>query len=52
MITAYFTTADFAAKNAEVLQRFRKALFEAGAYANAHPREMVPVIDAVFPPGT
>jgi len=44
VITAYFCSADFAAKNADTLARFRKSMYESGAYANAHQSEIVPVI--------
>jgi NitT/TauT family transport system substrate-binding protein len=42
--TAYFSTADFAAKNSAMMARFRKALDESAAYAIAHPAEMTPLI--------
>jgi NitT/TauT family transport system substrate-binding protein len=42
--TAYFCTADYAAKNSAMLARFRKALDESSAYATAHPAEMTPII--------
>jgi NitT/TauT family transport system substrate-binding protein len=42
--TAYFCTADFAAKNVDVLSRFRRALYEADAYANANRGEMYSII--------
>jgi len=44
VITAYFCTADFSAKNADTMTRFRKSMYESGAYANAHQPEIVPVI--------
>jgi NitT/TauT family transport system substrate-binding protein len=44
MATAYFCSADFAAKNAALIARFRKAMDESAAYAIAHPAEMIPVI--------
>jgi len=44
LVTAYFCTADFAAKNADTLARFRKGVNEAVVYANAHRTEMIPVI--------
>lgn len=44
IVTCYFSAADYAGKNADALTRFRKAIFEASAYANAHQREMIPVI--------
>jgi NitT/TauT family transport system substrate-binding protein len=44
MATAYFCSADFAAKNLALLTRIRKALDDAAAYGIAHPAEMVPVI--------
>lgn len=44
MATVYFCSADFAAKNAALLARIRKALDESAAYGIAHPAEMVPVI--------
>ena len=42
--TVYFCTTEFATKNAAALARFRKALDEASAYANAHSSEMIPLI--------
>lgn len=42
--TAYFCMADFAQKNADVMARFRRGLYEAAAYANAHPAEIAPVL--------
>lgn len=42
--TAYFCTVDFATKNADVIARFRRGLYEAAAYANANPAEMVPLL--------
>jgi ABC-type nitrate/sulfonate/bicarbonate transport system substrate-binding protein len=44
IVTSYFCSADYAAKNADVLARFRKGLFEAAAYANANRAEMVPLL--------
>lgn len=44
VITAYFCTADFAAKNVDTLARFRTSMYQSGAYANAHPGDIVPVI--------
>jgi NitT/TauT family transport system substrate-binding protein len=42
--TAYFTTADFAAKNGAALARFRKACDESVAYVKAHQAEMIPLV--------
>lgn len=42
--TAYFCTADFAAKNVATLSRFRKALDESAAYAAAHKPDMIPIV--------
>jgi ABC-type nitrate/sulfonate/bicarbonate transport system substrate-binding protein len=36
--------ADFAQKNADVMARFRRGLYEAAAYANAHPAEIAPIL--------
>ncbi len=44
LLTAYFCTADFAARNRAVLPRFRRALAESATYANAHRSAMIPVI--------
>lgn len=44
VITAYFCTADFAAKNVDTLARFRKSMYESGTDANAHRSAIVPVI--------
>lgn len=43
---AWFTTKDYATKNADVVQRFRRALEQAGATVNAHPAESVAAIAA------
>lgn len=40
----YFCTQDYAAKNADALSRFRRALEESTKYALAHKSEMVPII--------
>jgi NitT/TauT family transport system substrate-binding protein len=40
----YFTTADYATKNADVMSRFRKGLYEAHAYVNAHRAETVDTV--------
>jgi NitT/TauT family transport system substrate-binding protein len=42
-VTYYFTSADFASKNADVLARFRKGLAESVAYVLAHQVETAPV---------
>jgi NitT/TauT family transport system substrate-binding protein len=42
--TFYFTTADFAAKNADTLARFRKALAESVAYVIGHQAESAPLV--------
>lgn len=42
--TAYFCAADFAAKNADALARFRKGLSEAATYANANRSKMIPLL--------
>jgi NitT/TauT family transport system substrate-binding protein len=42
--TAYVCTADYAAKNVDVLARFRKALNEAAVYANANRAKMIPLL--------
>ena len=44
--TSYFCTAEYAAKNADVLARFRKALNEASIYANANQAKMIPLLSA------
>jgi len=44
IVTGYFCAGEWAAKNADVLARFRKGLYEAAAYANANKAEMVPVL--------
>jgi NitT/TauT family transport system substrate-binding protein len=40
----YFTTTDFAAKNADVIARFARAVAESSTYTNAHPAETVDMI--------
>jgi NitT/TauT family transport system substrate-binding protein len=42
--TTYFSTTDYAAKNADVLARFRKGLAEATAFAMAHWSDMSPLL--------
>jgi NitT/TauT family transport system substrate-binding protein len=44
LATAYFCSVDFAAKNAPLTARIRKAMDESAAYALAHPAEIIPVI--------
>ncbi len=46
LVTAYFCTAEYASKNADVLARFRKSVNDAVLYANAHRTEMIPLIAA------
>jgi NitT/TauT family transport system substrate-binding protein len=41
--TVYFTTLDFASKNAAAMKNFRKGLDESAAYAAAHPAEMIAI---------
>lgn len=40
----YFTTTDFATKNADAIARFARAVAEASTYTNAHPAETVDMI--------
>ena len=40
----YFATADFATKNADLMARFRKGLYEAHAYVNTHRAETVDTV--------
>jgi NitT/TauT family transport system substrate-binding protein len=42
--TYYFTTVDYATKNADVMARFRRGLAESVAYVLAHQSEIVPVV--------
>jgi NitT/TauT family transport system substrate-binding protein len=57
---AYFCTADYVEKNADVVARFRRAVLAGYAYAGTHRAEMVPLIakftgvdeSAVTPTGT
>jgi len=44
VITAWFTTRDYAQRNADVIRRFRSGLETAAVYANAHPKEMAQYI--------
>lgn len=44
LATAYVTSADYAAKNPDVLARFRRGIAQSTAYANAHWAEMLPLI--------
>lgn len=41
---AYFTTTDFAAKNADAIARFARAVADSSTYTNAHPAETVDMI--------
>jgi NitT/TauT family transport system substrate-binding protein len=41
LLTAWFTTADYARRNGHVIQAFRMAMREAATYANAHHAETV-----------
>lgn len=41
-VTLFFTSAQYAAKNADVLARFRKGLAEGVAYATAHRAQTLP----------
>jgi NitT/TauT family transport system substrate-binding protein len=43
-VTYYFTTRDFAAKNADVVARFRRGVAESTAYVLSHSREIAPLI--------
>lgn len=47
LVTVYFCTADWAAKNGDTLTRFRKGLYTSATYANAHPAEMIPLISKI-----
>lgn len=42
-ITYYFCTRDYAAKNADVLVRFRRGIAQAATYTMAHQSEVVPL---------
>jgi len=42
--TWYFVTREYAAKNADVLARFRRGVTEAARYVLAHRAEMVPLV--------
>ena len=44
VITAWFTTLDYASHNADIVRRFRSGLALAAIYANAHPKEMAAYI--------
>jgi NitT/TauT family transport system substrate-binding protein len=44
MLTAYFCTADYVAKNSGTLARFRRALSESVAFVNAHRPAVLPVM--------
>jgi NitT/TauT family transport system substrate-binding protein len=50
----YFTSTDFASKNADTLARFRKGLYEASAYVNTHRAETVDTVVKFtgYPPET
>jgi NitT/TauT family transport system substrate-binding protein len=44
VITAWFTTRDYAQRNADVIRRFRSGLQTSAVYANGHPKEMAQYI--------
>jgi NitT/TauT family transport system substrate-binding protein len=44
MITAWFVTADYAAKNREALAKFNRVMTEASAYVEAHPSDAVALL--------
>lgn len=44
LISAWFTTRDFSAKNADVVRRFSRVVSESAAYCNAHHAETAPVM--------
>ena len=44
VITAWFTTRDYAQRNIDVIRRFRSGLQTAAIYANGHPKEMAAYI--------
>jgi NitT/TauT family transport system substrate-binding protein len=44
VITAWFTTLDYAKANVDVVRRFRTGLTQGAIYANAHPKEMASYI--------
>ncbi|HXP92911.1 MAG TPA: ABC transporter substrate-binding protein [Candidatus Binatia bacterium] len=46
MYAAWFTTADFAAKNPDAVKRFAEVMRKATVYTNAHPAQTVGIIAA------
>src|SRR6202012_3220469 len=44
MVTGWFVTADYAAKNKSIVERFNRVLHEAAAYVVAHPSDAVAVL--------
>jgi NitT/TauT family transport system substrate-binding protein len=44
MVTGWFVTADYAAKNQAVLEKFARAMREAASYVVAHPADAVSVL--------
>jgi NitT/TauT family transport system substrate-binding protein len=42
--TAWFTTADYAAKNRDILARFTKVMADASVYVNAHSPEIADIL--------
>jgi NitT/TauT family transport system substrate-binding protein len=46
LLAVYFTTADYAARNREVIARFQRAVAQAATYCNAHQAETVPLMAA------
>jgi len=44
LFSAYFTTADWAAKNPETIRKFAAVVKTAGEYTNAHHDEVAPIV--------
>ena len=44
LMTAWFSTGDFASKNKEAVQGFERAMRDASVYNNAHHDQMVPLL--------
>jgi NitT/TauT family transport system substrate-binding protein len=44
LMTGWFATADYVAKNRDVVERFNRAIADATTYANAHKAEMIPLL--------
>jgi NitT/TauT family transport system substrate-binding protein len=47
LVSAWFTTTDYASKHPDVIARFRRVVEQAGAFANAHHDVTAPIVSEV-----